>query len=407
MEGAGPVASRGKRRERLLRYDFPVIRHIDDVLPHIKGREEFAVFERGPITVVNYTHQTSDTFPPVTDTATAILRECRGLIFDTATGKVKSRSFHKFFNYGEREENQNIDVSEPHFVLTKLDGSMVRPLLIDGGIRWATKMGITDVSMQAETFAATRPEYEHLARAMLSTGLTPIFEWMSRKNRIVLDYPEDTLTLLAIRDNEFGFYLFRRTVVVTATKYDVPVVEALSPISDLDAFVSDLKQQENQEGVVIAFESGHMVKIKTDWYLQLHRGKDQISRERPLIGLILNDKLDDLLPLLTEDDKKEVIAFADDIYTDLLDFSHAVCCVLYTARKDGMDRKTFAISTDGVYSPPIRSACFHLFDEPDWLRAKALKWGTDFILKNLGSAKALDKARHILLTARWQEKEAE
>jgi RNA ligase len=203
-----------------MRYQFPEIRTIDDVLPHIEGREEFIVAERDYGTIINYAVAFEDTFPPVNvaggsakmrnDRAltNAMRRECRGIKF-YPTGEIAARPFTKFFNVGEREETlpRNIDWSQPHTIFEKLDGSMIHPMKVNGYIRWMTKMGITEVSMQAEEFVAEDPRYTQFASWAIDNNLTPVFEWCSRKQRIVLDYPVDQLILLAVRHNFTGKYL--------------------------------------------------------------------------------------------------------------------------------------------------------------------------------------------------------
>lgn len=388
-----------------LHYKFPVIRHIDDVLPHIAGKSEFIKVEKdGGYTVINYVFQSDSTFPPVTDETSAILRECRGIIFDTATGKILSRRFSKFFNLGEKPDTTDLDVSKPHHVLDKLDGSMISPLMVGGGIRWASKMGITDVAMQAEIFVQNRPEYLALAQECLADGMTPIFEWMSTQNRIVLDYGPDQLTLVAVRHNETGDYVQRETLEWKAQTLGIPLVAAVSTsLSSVSQFVEDLRQKENVEGVVITFADGHMVKVKTDWYVQLHRAKDKIARERHLIALILDDGLDDLLPALPEDDRARVRKFADALNHDLTEFSEHVQHALRTVRGRGFDRKTFAlISVE--YPPSLRAACFHLWNTPDEeLLRTAREWGVTFIRKHLSSQASLERAHNVLQTARWKE----
>ena len=115
-----------------MRYQFPKIQTIQDVLPHIQGRDEFVVAERDSYTVINYIVSMSDTFEMSgpNDLTGAIRRECRGLIFDKA-GVLISRPFHKFFNVNEREETQMnvIDLGQPHVIMEKMDGSMIRPLI--------------------------------------------------------------------------------------------------------------------------------------------------------------------------------------------------------------------------------------------------------------------------------------
>jgi len=110
-----------------MNYDFPKINHIDDVIPHIENRTEFRVMEKDWYTVVNYAVAFEGTFsftPKRSQLNMEIRRECRGLIFDTETGKLISRPYHKFFNVGEKEETQlnKINLHEPHVVLEKLDG---------------------------------------------------------------------------------------------------------------------------------------------------------------------------------------------------------------------------------------------------------------------------------------------
>ena len=192
-----------------MNYEFPTIRHIDDVLPHIEGRSEFIVAEREYGTIINYVVQTQHTFDTdENDPGGAIRRECRGLKF-LKNGEIAARPFHKFFNVGERIETQPhlIDLTSPHFIEEKRDGSMLHPMIVDGYVRWMTKMGITDVSMLAEEYIAKNTKYKAFAIWCITEGLTPIFEWTSPNNKIVLAYEKDELTLLSVRENVSGKYL--------------------------------------------------------------------------------------------------------------------------------------------------------------------------------------------------------
>ncbi len=193
-----------------MKYKFPVITNISQVLPLIADKPEFIVAVKdGGYTVVNYVVMTGNTFPDVENENDAILRELRGIIFDTATGNVLQRRFHKFFNCNERAETQagQIDFDEPHVILEKLDGSMITPVQTTDGLRWGTKMGVTQVALPVEEFVATRRNYIEMAEFCSKKGWTPIFEWTSRQQAIVIDYPEDNLILTAVRDNVTGEYL--------------------------------------------------------------------------------------------------------------------------------------------------------------------------------------------------------
>lgn len=182
-----------------MKYKFPHLNHIDEVKSAIDGVEGFIVAERDWGTVINYVQMGNQTFPEVIDVPTAIRRECRGLIFDK-NGFLVSRPLHKFFNLGERTETlvENVDISQPHVILEKLDGSMIRPFPTADGYRLGTKMGITDVAMQAELWLADNDNYDEFIQLHLDRGQTPIFEWCSRKQRIVIDYPQDRLVLIEI-----------------------------------------------------------------------------------------------------------------------------------------------------------------------------------------------------------------
>lgn len=191
-----------------MKYKFPHITHIDDVLPYVEGRKEFVVADKGDYVVVNYVVAMSSTFDR--DNGWEYRRECRGLIFCNETGKVISRPAHKFFNVSEREETDisNIDISQDHIILDKLDGSFIRPFrTADGVMRVGTKMGETDIAAMAKPFFE-KNEYKAFADWCCDNDLTPVFEFLSRKQRIVIDYgAEDQLVLLFIRHNVTGEYI--------------------------------------------------------------------------------------------------------------------------------------------------------------------------------------------------------
>ena len=281
-----------------MNYAFPKIRHIDDVLPHIEGREEFIVAEREGYSVINYVVAMADTFnmTGVDDQGGAIRRECRGLIFDRE-GNLMSRPFHKFFNVNEREETQTheIDMSQTHVIMEKMDGSMIRPILVDGYLRLATKMGVTNVAMDAEAWLAKHTHAEHLKqwlRWCIDTDVTPIFEWVSPFNQIVLAYEEADLVLLAIRDNETGEYHMPDAcpfnTVTTYGSMDGNILE----------YVDRQRGKEGREGDIIRFADGHMLKIKNDWYVRIHKTIDRIVFDRNIVNLIINEEVDDVMPML-------------------------------------------------------------------------------------------------------------
>lgn len=279
-----------------MHYTFPEIRTISDVLPHIEGREEFIVAEREGYTVINYVVAMADAFNMTgpDDLGGAIRRECRGLIFDR-DGNIMSRPFHKFFNVNEREETQTheIDMSQPHVIMEKMDGSMIRPILVDGYLRLATKMGVTNVAMDAEAWLAAKgPRFKHRLMGSLMIGETPIFEWISPFNQIVLAYEEADLVYLGTRDNITGNYYFEEDTPFTkVTRY--------GPMDgNIIDYIDRQRGKEGREGDIIRFADGHMCKIKNDWYVRIHKTLDRITFDRNIVDLIINEEVDDVIPML-------------------------------------------------------------------------------------------------------------
>jgi RNA ligase len=292
-----------------MKYSFPIIKTIDDVLPHIDGREEFIVAEREFGTVINYVVAMADTFDMAgpDDHGGAVRRECRGLIFD-AEGKVMSRPFHKFFNVSERAETQpnNIDMTQTHVIMEKMDGSMIRPILVDGLLRLATKMGVTEVAMQAEEWLAAHSHTEHLKQWLhwcMDIDVTPIFEWVSPSNQIVLAYEEADLVLLAMRDNVTGEYHMPDACPFNM----VPCYGSVE--GNIAEYVTRQRDAEGREGDIIRFADGHMIKIKCDWYVRIHKTLDRVKFDRNIVDLIINENIDDAIPMLPQEQIDRIRGF--------------------------------------------------------------------------------------------------
>ena len=279
---------------------FPEIRRLSDVAPAIKGVREIPASkkEEGGVeyTVVNYQVAIAGLFDdPVHG---ELRKECRGLIFD-AEGTLLSRPFHKFFNIGERAETQpnKVDVSRPHVVEEKVDGSMVRPFLLGGRVRLGTRMGITEVSRLAEAAfdELSTPEQLEWIRDHLEAGRTPIFEFVSPDNRIVIKHGKADFVFLALRDNLSGEYL----------KPELPwpgrSVKTYEKVDDILAYVAGVRKEEGLEGYVLSFSDGFKVKVKSEWYVGIHRVKDFMSNSRNIVRLHLQDNLDDAIGVLPKE----------------------------------------------------------------------------------------------------------
>jgi RNA ligase len=385
-----------------MNYDFPRITHIDNVLPYIKDREEFRVMEKDWYTVVNYAVGFEDTFtlnPGETEHFMKIRRECRGLIFDTETGNLISRPYHKFFNVGEKEETQlnKVNLYEPHVVLEKLDGSMIRPIPTPEGFRLATKAGVTDVAMNAEVFIADKPHYATFIRKCIQKGTTPIFEWVSRKNRIVVDYPEDNLILTGLRYNDTGKYVDYQVMSDYATSWNIPVVKAVDglAVQNIDLFVKQVREWDDGEGIVLRFDTGHMVKVKADDYVLRHKSKDAINQEKNVLQTILEDAVDDLIPLLTPEDAQRVEAFQNAFWMALEDVGMEIHDT-YRQIDKGQDQKEYATLAVPSVIPQYQPFMFRL---RKGVPVRDLL--IEQINKSLGSQTKIDQIRWMFGNLNW------
>jgi len=384
----------------MITYDFPHITHIDDVLPHIEGRKEFRVIEKEGYTVIKYMVALEETFKwddndPV---GSAVRRECRGITFNE-NGDLICRKYHKFFNVGEKEETQlnKINLYEPHIVLEKLDGSLISAQPTSYGFRLCTKSGITSVSMNAEVFVADKSHYNTFIRKSIQKGTTPIFEWVSRKNRIVVDYPEDNLILTGMRYNHTGSYLPYVVMKSYATSWNIPVVKAVDGLSlqNIDLFVKQVREWDDGEGIVLRFDTGHMVKVKADDYVLRHRSKDSISQEKNVLECVLGDAVDDLVPLLTPEDadriqrfQKAFLAGLEDVCTDIHD--------LYKQIDKGQDQKEFATVAVPSILPQYQPFMYKLRKG-----VPVRNLVIEQIRKSLGSQPKIDAARWLWGNLDW------
>ena len=380
-----------------MHYTFPIINTIDDVLPHIEGADDFIVVDKGDYKVVNYVVISNSTFPPVNDLGSAIRRECRGLIF-SSDGKLINRRFHKFFNFGEREEclPDNVDLSKPHHILEKLDGSMISPCMIGNRVMWISKMGITDTGAQAGDFVKNKNAYYGFARYMFENKCTGIFEWCSNKNRIVLDYPEDNLVLTAIRHNETGEYFNRDQMIDTAHLYGIPVVKSFA--YDVSNIRQIVREQEGAEGVVIRFDDGHMLKIKSDWYIKIHRVKSLLDRERDVVNIIVSKQIDDIISVLPEADQAKIREFSDRLIATIKMSAFSLYYIITDMKNLHLTKKDYALSDAAKKAKPIiKSFVFKYYDVATPTISEFIEIITEWILLHTTSNSTFAKAKETFL----------
>ena len=436
-----------------MNYKFPHITHIDQVRDAIKWhtetfrkgtKSEFIEAERDGFHVFNYLVSLPDTFPDAEwesgkmipsargvmefNENAIMLRECRGLTFyDGSHGElswtVAARKFHKFFNAGEKYEvdMNKVDVTVPHTILDKLDGSMITPFQPDllhrlgtdaSKLEWHTKMGKTDTADMALPFIEKNQQYARYAAHVMASNYTPIFEFCSRKNRIVIDHPKDRLILLAMRHNETGEYIPYEEMRKAET-HGIEVVQYHEgSVENMTKFVEETRTVEDVEGYVVRFDSGHMLKVKGDWYCTLHKAVSSLAQEKDVWKMILTDNVDDIKGALPEDQRDRLDKFQSELTETSIDLADDLLVEFDVAiaaldkedfemfdNAEAERKKMFAVKhvQDSKLDLRIRNLMFSLYDGKDaWEVVKA------FLIKQTSSGTKVEKVRDLVNGLKWE-----
>lgn len=235
-------------------------------------------------------------------------REARGIVFNTATGEVVSRPLAKFFNVNEREETlvNKLEWSKVTRIMQKRDGSMIHTCFDSSSSPLfylkSKKKHDSDVAIAATKWIELEKNksVKDFCSFVVGINCTAIFEFTSPEARIVVEYANSELQLLHIRHNVTGRYFSYNELKNIADEFGVNVVEQIDGFTSFNEMLTLAESKEGVEGWVIQFENGEMVKIKTSWYMKLHRAMT-FYRERDIAALILDEQIDDIKALLVGD----------------------------------------------------------------------------------------------------------
>lgn len=232
--------------------------------------------------------------------------EMRGLTFVfNEDGSLFKRYLllHKFFNLNQVPESQYSLVSDfrVRSVYNKEDGSVASFIrLPNGSVVGKSKMSFdSDQAAGMNRLYRNNAELKRFVDWSLDNDYVAVFEYVAPHNRIVLRYLDEELILLRLRDNKTGEYLdlsmFSKEIgsIKTAPSYSY----------SLDELISLAGSAEDIEGWIAEFENGLFVKIKTAWYCERHGLLTcDLYREHVLVGYVLDEKIDDVLGQIPEDE---------------------------------------------------------------------------------------------------------
>jgi len=256
--------------------------------------------ESDPLVILNYNQIESPKLHPV-------VRECRGLVLNVNTHDVVVKSFNRFFNWGEvQDEMGDFDFTD-FTVQSKEDGSLALIYHFDGKWRANTRGSFALDVMQFQGFTWQEAMCQALGADLQKVGValnpqhTYVCEFCSPWNKVVRRYPNAVMYLLTAFDRQTleeipcdGYA--RSTGMLRPTVYEFKNIE------EIQRFLQEQAEKDPTfEGVVMRDRHGHRWKIKSPTYLGLHRlkGNDTFNPKH-LLPFILAGEEDELLTYFPE-----------------------------------------------------------------------------------------------------------
>ena len=307
-----------------------------------KLTSEFGVivkkYEDAQLLVLNYDQINS----PKND----ITSECRGLILDYDYNIV-SRSFDRFFNYGENFATFNPATAVAY---EKVDGSLIK-IYNWKGVWYVSTRGTAfaesgvngwDITFKDMVFKALNihpvmeEDFQSLCNTLLNPESTYICEITGVENRVVTRYQGYTLWLLAERDNNTGTYYEVPRVVWENFGFELPSVYSFNSI---EACLETAKHLPDlQEGYVM-YENGIPVcKVKSPVYVAVHHLRQNgILNPKRIAELVIMNEQEEYLTYF-EEDRKFFTPYVEALEFQLKSAQHH-----YHKYRDIEDQKEFAL----------------------------------------------------------------
>lgn len=262
-------------------------------------------------------------------------RECRGLVVRPKSSlskddwnsrivgdvEILACPIPRFFNVGDTNA-ANINWSDISLqILEKLDGTMCAVYYDNAKETWCVatrsvpeadlKINDSDYTFHSlfmEGFRNTCP-YDDFFK-FVNKKMTYVFELTSPLNRVVVQYNETRITLLAIRDNETGNEV---DIAPYARAYCIPTPKTwnIASIDDLTKYIDEADPIQ-LEGAVVCDAAFNRIKIKNKTYVMISKSKDLVSSKRNVLKLIISERLDDVIVHFDDTLRSKLQAHQDD-----------------------------------------------------------------------------------------------
>lgn len=276
---------------------------------------------------------------------------CRGIIMDKDEN-ILTNPFQKIFNM-EELVNKKIEIPKEEFeVYDKMDGSLGILYWIKDKPFIATRGSFTSEQAKRGT-KILYEKYSHLFDK-LDKDKTYLFEIIYPENRIVVDYGNiEDLILLAIRSTRTGNYFdIEQTSFNTVKRYNG--IKDYHKLRDLN--------EDNNEGFIVRFDSGFMMKLKYEEYKRLHKILTNVSNKSIWELLSKGENLNELIEKVPDEFYDWVRSVERELknkYNEILE----ECDRVFLESDKFITRKEFAIHVKSQKYPHI---LFQMNDKKDY-----------------------------------------
>lgn len=346
---------------RLLVQDYLMTKSLEDLKTEHGVNYRIAGGLRGYKISLNYDQITAKDSDPLAQQCRALVMRtvpCRTVVGNQPLGDtvVLGRSFDRFFNLGQ-EAAASVDLeSEETTIFEKLDGTLTvlyfddihgewhiatrsvpeadlpitewdesltfRTLferaLKDTLIAWEEKHG----EDSSETREMTPHEVWKEWTSCLDRTLTYLFELCTPMNQVLVAHHEYKIVLTGCRETQTGAERWPHN---EARSLGVPHVDRFrfGNVEEMLEFVRG-RDPHKYEGIVACQETEPgkflRIKIKNAQYLALSRLKDSVASPRNIMTLILGERLDDALQVMSSDLQKRSLDMQEGVRRLVHDF---------------------------------------------------------------------------------------
>jgi T4 RnlA family RNA ligase len=218
----------------------------------------------------------------------------RSIIIRKSDNYIVSRGFDKFYNLGEKPESQQ-DLINSHSIdyLKKEDGSLLIWSSHNGELLHRTRGTVNaEIMPNGSDIIFLREKYPKIKEWITNhSEYSLLTEWLTPNNIIVVSgYTEPELCLLGLIHNQTGVLTKYEDLPIVSEQIGVPLVPKYQ-YNTIKECVEDVRAWKGKEGVVVYCHSSGgkttPIKIKSDWYLKLHKIASGITNIDNIIDIFL------------------------------------------------------------------------------------------------------------------------